>query len=51
MQQVMNILSQDSMKFICLKKLDLILVNRNSFSMSDMLDVVADLRDEIERFC
>lgn len=44
-------LSSESMRFLSLKKLDSILLNCNVLSKCQIIDAVADLRDEIERFC
>jgi len=43
-------LSSDSMRFINLQKLNYVLINQASLSKCEILDVVADLRDENERF-
>lgn len=51
MQEMIDKLSSDSMRFICLKKCDKILANQKYLSKYQIIDVVADLRDEIERYC
>ena len=47
----MNPLSQDSMKFLCMNKLDDILLNQDGLSKDQIVCHVADLRDEIDKFC
>ena len=46
-----NKMSQDSMRFLAIKSLDKILLNQKGLSKCEILDVVADLRDEIDKFC
>jgi len=43
-------LSSDSMRFIALQKLDPVLLNPKDYSKCEVLDVVADLRDELDKF-
>jgi len=52
MEVMMDIkLSQESMKFLNLQKLDRILLNRKELSKPQILNMIADLRDEVDRFC
>ncbi len=47
---MLNKLSPDSMKFICLQKLKPLLVNQKCLTKCQILDVVADVVDEFDRF-
>lgn len=41
---------EDSIKFLSLKKLDNILINKKKLKKVEIINIVSDLRDEIYRF-
>lgn len=43
-------LSPDCMRHLTLKKLDFVLENQRKLTYCESMDIIADLRDEIEKF-
>ena len=44
-------LSSDSIKFICLKKCKYAIKNNRTLSKAELVDVLEDIKYEIETFC